>query len=222
MRDWRAFVTERLGSIRGDQAERQQIESELAQHLEEYYDDLRTQGVAEKLAFVQTCARVGDWKELRQEINSARQEGTMTDRVQQIWLPTLVTLVLAAVVLTILAVVDAHPVIFDLGQLRGVMLYVPWLLLLPVVGAIGAYLSRRAQGTGWRVYVSGLSPALAWGVVLVLVAPFAFLVNPAVAPGLKVTSILAMVVSWVVVPGIALGIGIALQGLQRSRTATSV
>ena len=75
MRDWRAFVTERLGSVRGDQAERQQIESELAQHLEEYYDDLRTQGVAEKLAFVQTCARVETGKNyVRRLIRRGRRE----------------------------------------------------------------------------------------------------------------------------------------------------
>jgi len=91
-----------------------------------------------------------------------------------------------------------------------------------VVGGVGAYLSRRSQSGGWQVYVSGLSPALAWAVVFVLVAPFGFLVNPAVAPSFKITSILAMIVSWVVLPGLALAIGVVAQGVMKVRRAARV
>jgi hypothetical protein len=64
-----------------------------------------------------------------------------------------------------------------------------------------------------------LSPALAWAVVFLVVSPFAFLVNPAVEPSLKVTSILAMVVSWVILPGLALGIGVAIVAGMKTQPA---
>jgi hypothetical protein len=112
----------------------------------------------------------------------------MADRVRQVWIPTLVTLVLCGVALAILGWANVQPITWHAGEARGIILNLPWLLFLPLAGGIGAYLSRRAQASGWCVYASGLSPALAWGIVFVLVAPFALFVNPAVAPSFKIRS----------------------------------
>ena len=217
MRDWHAFVQERLGSLHGVQREREQITSELAGHLEEYYEVLRSKGLAEEAALARTCAQAGDWEILRRGIVLAKEEGIMQERVWQIWIPSLVTLVSSTVVLSGLIGTGTRPIIWHPEEPRGVILYIPWLLLLPLIGAVGGYLSRRAQGSGWRVYVAGLFPALAMGLVLVLIFPFVFVINPQVAPQFKFTSLMAMVVSWVVLPGIALCIGVALQGLRKSQ-----
>jgi hypothetical protein len=95
-------VRERLASLSGLQAEREQIVSELAGHLEEHYASLLSNGVAEEEAVLQTCARIGNWQALNKGILSAKQEGTMTDRVRQIWVPSLVTLLTSYIVLAVL------------------------------------------------------------------------------------------------------------------------
>jgi hypothetical protein len=220
MRDWHAFVQERLGSLHGVQREREQITSELAGHLEEHYEALQAKGLGEEEAFAQTCARAGDWEEMRRGIASATQEGTVQDRIRQIWIPSLVTLVSSGAVLSLLIWTGARPIISHPGEPRGVILYVPWLLLLPLIGAVAGYLSRRAQATGWRAYVAGLFPALAMGLVMMLIFPFAFVINPQVAPQFKFISLMAMIVSWVIVPGIALCTGVVLQSLWKSGTPT--
>jgi hypothetical protein len=218
MRDWHALVRDHLVP-----ASEEHIVDELAAHLQEHYENLRAQGIAEENAFELTCARVGSWDQLRRGIVSARQQGgTMTDRVRQVWIPTLVTLVLAGVMLAVLIWAGAQPLIWHPGEVCGVILYVPWLLFLPLAGGIGAYLSRRSKAEGWPAYVSGLSPALAWAIVFVLVTPVAFFVNPAVAPSFKIASILAMVVSWVVLPGLALAVGIVAQRMIKGRPAASL
>lgn len=222
MRDWHTLVREHLAWASDEQIEREQIANELAEHLQEHYENLRAQGIAEEHAFEQTCDQVGSWQQLRRGIISAKQEGTMIDRVRQIWIPTLVTLLLSAAVLTILIWSGAQPLMWHPGEARGVIAYLPWLLFLPVAGGIGAYLSRRSEGSGWQVYVSGLSPALAWAVVFALITPFAFLVNPAVAPSFKITSILAMAASWVILPGIALAVGVVAVRMMKVRRAARV
>jgi hypothetical protein len=145
----------------------------------------------------------------------------MADRVRQVWIPTLVTLVLSGVALAILGWANVQPITWHAGEARGIILNLPWLLFLPLAGGIGAYLSR-AQASGWCVYASGLSPALAWGIVFVLVAPFALFVNPAVAPSFKITSILAKAISWVIQPAVALGIGVMAEGMRKVRPAAKV
>jgi hypothetical protein len=222
MRDWHRFVREYLEATSEKQIESEQITAELAGHLEDHYESLRAQGIIEELAFERTCARTGSWEQLRRGIMSAKQEETMIDRVRQIWIPTLVTLLLSAAVLTILIWSGTQPRIWHPGEARGIIVYLPWLLFLPLAGGIGAHLSRRSQGSGWPVYVSGLSPALAWAVVFVLVTPLAFFVNPTVAPSFKITSILAMLASWVALPGLALAIGVVAEGMMKGRRAARV
>ena len=215
MPDWRAYVRDHLGTVCGARAEDGEVIRELAGHLEECYEALRVKGIPEEGAVLQTCAEAGNWGELRRGIVSAKAEGMMHDRVKQIWLPSLITLLSSWVVLALLLWAGTRPVISHPGEPRSLILYVPWLLLLPLIGAAGGYLSRRAQGVGWRVYVAGLFPALAMGAVLLVTFPFAFVINPQVVPGFKIISLAAVTVSWVVLPGIALCAGVALQGLQK-------
>jgi hypothetical protein len=227
MRDWRRYVEGRLGALRLERTEADEVVGELAGHLEERYEALRAQGVGEEEAFSRTCAEAGNWAELRRGVISAK-EGRMSDRVRQIWIPSFVTLFVGWGVLGIVIwsktqpwkQYEAVPGSVDGGILAAfVTRYWPWLLSLPFIGAAGAYLSRRAKATGWRVYLSGVFPVLAVAVVFAVTFPFAFVVDKQVAPFFNVPSLLANVVNWIVVPGAALWLGVALQGKFARRTA---
>lgn len=236
MRDWRAYVDERLHAV--TIKHRAEVVAELAAHLEECYSALRAQGLPDEEACAWTCARAGDWDELRLGIIAAKETRTMSDRVKQIWIPSLLTLVVGWAVLGMAIWSGSPPLIWESwhearrGVARGdflgvasfahlyppmVIVYWPWLISLPVIGAVGAYLSRRAKATGWRVYVSGAFPLLAIAVVFAVTLPFASMVDPQVVPFFKSSSIVANLVSWLVLPGIALWIGIALQGMFGAR-----
>jgi hypothetical protein len=220
MTDWSAYIREHLHSAPGELAGSSEVVGELAGHLEECYAALLARGVSEEEAFSRTCAQTGNWEELCRGIVSAKEEGMMHDRVRQIWVPSLVTLLSAWGILALLIWSGTRPVVSHPGDPRGLILYVPWLFLLPFVGAAGGYLSRRAQGGGRRAYVAGLFPALAMGAVLMLVSPFAFVINSQVVPAFKIASLAAMTLSWVILPGVALSAGVALQGLHKTPDTT--
>ena len=217
MRDWHAYVKEHLGSLRLHRNEAEDIAEELAGHLEEHYAGLLKDGLPEEKAFAKACAQAGNWLELRRGIISAKREGTMRDRVSQIWVPGLVTLVSSWGMLAILIWADVRPVTWHAGEPRGVILYLPWLLVLPLIGAAGGYMSRRALGARWRVYLAGTFPVVAIGTIFLLLFPFAFIVDPQVVPFFKFASLLANIVSWVILPGTALCIGVVLQGPRKNR-----
>jgi hypothetical protein len=217
MRDWKEFVQERLGFLGLDGAEAEEVAGELAGHLEEQYEALLANGGEEQEAFVETGNLAGDWEKLRRGIVSAKQEELMKDRVRQIWLPSLITLFTSWTLLALLMWAGTRPVVWHGGEPRSAVFYVPWLLLLPLIGAFGGYLSRRSQGSGWRLYVSGAFPALAIAVIFAVTFPFAFVVDRQVAPDFKFASQLANTISWVIVPGIALCLGVALQNLRKAQ-----
>jgi hypothetical protein len=106
--------------------------------------------VDEQEAYRNTRAQAGNWEELRRGIVSARQEGT----VKQIWLPGLVTFLFSYIVLALLQWAGMRPLLHHWARSGSVLFYTSWLLTLLPIGAAGAFLSRLAQGSGWRVYVS--------------------------------------------------------------------
>ena len=68
---------------------------------------------------------------------------------------------------------------------------------------------------GWKVYVAGAFPVVAIAVVFLLILPWSFIADHQVVPALKLSGFAAGMVSWVLLPGIALCLGIALQGMRR-------
>jgi hypothetical protein len=214
MPDWRAYVREHLGSLRRSPAEEEEAVAELAAHLEDFHAALLASGTPEAEAFSRTCARAGNWKQLRSEIIAAKQEGTMRDRIRQIWLPGLVTFMSAYFVLILLQRLGARPLYSHPGEPVGVIFYLPWLFLLPLVGVMAGYLSRRAQGEGWRVYLASCVPVLALAALFLVLFPVSFIVDKQVPPQTKVATLVALMFGWVLLPGIALCAGVALQGLR--------
>jgi hypothetical protein len=221
MPDWLAYVNERLGRLPLSDDERWQLIDEFAGHLEEFHLALRAQGLSKEEALRLTAAQVADWNAFRRKVLVAKQEALMHNRVKQIWIPGLVTLFSAYVLLALMQFAGLRAMTSHPGEPRGIVLYLPWMLSLPLIGAIGAYLSRRAQTTGWRVYLAVSFPALALGAFFLLLFPLAFLIDPQVSLSIKATALAAAIVNWVILPGFALCLGVALQRLHKMREAHS-
>ena len=233
MPDWQELVRRELSGFVADPAEKDEVCAELAGHLQEFYESLRAQGLHEQVALRETCARIGDWDKLKRQIQMARQkENTMTPRTNQLWLPSLATLLLAMIMLPILERLGLNPHFFFLhgprGQEHAFPVYTAWLMLLPFVGALGAYLSSRAGGTRRAIIVSGIFPALAFFVVLLLVMPFMGFLEHGLAVNARSVfhslmdepfGRLGVMAGWVLVPGACLFIGVAGYLLVRQQLA---
>ena len=219
MPDWQELVRLRLSGLALDAAEKDEVHAELAEHLEESYEAFRKEGLAEREAAQRTLAKSGDWKDLQQGIDSARGgKDTMTNRVKQLWLPGLLTFTLSMVLLEVAQKFGPRPIILDLDKGTPVlMLYISWLLILPLAGGLGAYLSKRAGGSARMALVSSIFPVLPFGVVFMIAIPGGLVISRALAHHIVTAAFFTMTVGWVLVPGIALLAGGLVVQLLHSR-----
>lgn len=84
----------------------------------------------------------------------------MNSRTKTFWLPSLVSLTAAMTFLTISTFVGLQPRFVAHGSAT-LMVYVPWLLMLPLCGAAGAYLSHRTGGKRLACLAAGVFPVIA-------------------------------------------------------------
>jgi len=172
MHDWKRIVRGNLGSLLLSDREGKEIVAELAEHLEELYEDLRADGFPEPEAFEQCLSQLSEVRlAARDPERAKRREGAMNYRSKTLWLPGLVTLTLASVFLMVLqrfALLQPRIYWVDDGAL---VLHLPWLMLLPLCGAAGAYLSRRAGGRSLNCLVAGIFPAFVMLGVFCLILP---------------------------------------------------
>lgn len=220
MPDWQQLVRQRLSGLALDATEKDEVHAELAGHLQESYESLCLRGVPEQSALSETLAQIGDWDKLQRQIQMARQkENTMMPRTGRLWLPSLVTLLVAMMMLPVLERLGWNPNFFFLRGPHGqeYAVYTVWLMMLPFVGALGAYLSRRAGGTRSAIVVSGIFPALAFCAVLLLVLPFMEFLEHGLETNARAVfhswtsepfGRVAVVAGWVLVPGACLLIGV--------------
>jgi hypothetical protein len=160
---------------------------------------------------------VEDWLKLRQDIEAARREGAMSERVTKFWMPSLLTLLLSWGTLALLLWAGVRPWTAGATGARGLIVYAPWLMVLPLVGALGAYTARRAKAGGWHVYGAAAFPAVAAALVFLTVFPWAVLVHRNAGPDFRLASLVADTCSRVIFPGIMLCAGAALEGLAETR-----
>lgn len=97
------------------------------------------------------------------------------------------------------------------------LLYWPWLAGLPILGAIGAHLSRRAQGPIHARLIPGLFPALAMLITMSLILPWGLAIDG--FSFLRLVYFAIGLTNWVAIPGAALLVG-ALPFLRGSNRAT--
>src|SRR5215467_4903916 len=223
MPDWQELVRQRLPGLALDAKDRDNVHAELAAHLEESYETLREEGLADHEAIQRTLARSGDWKDLQRKIDSARTgKDTMTNRVTQLWLPGLLTFALSMGLLAIAQKFGPRPIVLELGKGTPIlMLYPSWLMILPLAGALGAYLSKRAGGSVPMVFVSSVFPVLPYAVVFMIAIPVGLVIEHAVAHNIATAAFLSLSLGWVLAPGITLlAGGLSTQFLLSRRSST--
>ena len=155
----------------------------------------------------------------------------MNDRTKQLWLPGITLMFVAALTLELfqLAALWTYRVyvaaphghdFFWLGRYKSATLFVyfAWLYVLPFLGAAGAWWSRRAGSGRAKQLASGLFPLVLLLAIfcrelalILAVGPHPFqldLLPPAHAFFAFLPSSYSLFLSWVVMPGAALLLGV--------------
>lgn len=205
MPDWNALVREQLAGLSLRPEERCEVIAELAGHLEESFEELRRQGLAEEAAVTRTLLQVKDWQDLRRKIQTARRkENIMSNRVRQVWLPGFATLFLSTILLALTEIYGPKPWIISWGHPPVLLIYIPWLFCLPFVGAVGAYLSYRAGGSGRAIFLSTIFSALPFLASIVVVLPVSLIFDHFIAHNIAPMALVLALLGWVLIPVAAL------------------
>lgn len=211
MPDWQQLVREQLSQLQLDAGEKEEVCVELAAHLEEDHQSSLRQGASELAAIHRALQHVNDWQDLRARIESSRKkEFPMTKRVSQVWLPGFSALFLATVLLALIQSVGPTPPVVSInwgwGTSHGLrigpvaVVYFSWLLFLPLIGALGGYLSFRAAGSFRAALLSVLFPVLPFVVAL----PLTVIFDDYVAHNITVPAFFVGLFLWVIFPAVAL------------------
>src|SRR5438874_9024772 len=206
MTDRRQLIATPFPTRRSSDLEKEEVHAELAEHLEETYKALRARGLPEQTVTQQTLAQVTDWQDLRRRIQTARaKENIMNDRVRQIWLPGFVALVLTTCLFALNEIFGPKPWVFmKVGQLPMVVLFIPVLLSLPLVGAVGAYLSYRAGGSRRAIFSSIVFPVLPFLASILVVLPVSLVFDRFIGHSPAPMALLMALPAWVLAPVVAL------------------
>ena len=226
MPDWYALVRERLAGISLEPQELGEVIAELAGHLEETFEQVRRQGFPEEAAVERALSEVENWQSLRRKIQVARsKESIMTNRVRQLWVPGFLTLLLSMVLLMVIQFIGPKPLVVSAHGWRMVapvtVIYVPWLLSLLPIGAMGAYLTGRAGASQRAIFLSSVFPVLPYFVLFLMAFPVSLILDDHVAHNVMLNALLIGLIAWVLVPGTALLAGGLLVELLRARRSAS-
>jgi len=239
MPDWEKVVREQLAGLNLGHEEEDEVIAELAGHLEETYEVLRRDGLPEREAVRRALSQVTNWSDLQREIYCARaKENTMNPRTSRVWLPSLVTLTASFIALVAFGHLGLPPgplgsrphyeewsshLITGIKTGRDTMNeYTVWLMVLPLVGALGAWLSRRAGGTLRDVVISGVFPAVAWLTIVLIVLSFAASLGPGVETLILPVGPVGLIAMLVLVPGASLLLGVLVYHAAAKRWTRSV
>jgi hypothetical protein len=223
MRDWRKVVQERLAGLALEPEEKREVLEELAEHLEESHQVLLREGISEEDAAHRALSEVPDWNDLRHKIYSARtKENSMTNRVKQFWLPTLITLLLSMGLLMLVQFFGPNPWVIGRKSAWSLIapvavVYLPWLFSLPLVGAIGAYVSSRAGGSRRVALSSIVFPVLPYFVFFLVALPVTAIFNDQLRHNVMFLALFVGLLAWVLAPGAALLAGGLLARFMRDR-----
>jgi hypothetical protein len=218
--DFPQYVRERLGAL-GIGAEREEeVVAELAGHFEDAYEGCLERSATPASAFACAFGEVSNWSRLCREIRRATEEDPMNERTKNLWLPGLVMLFLSSVLLMYITRFGPFPKMVWLDARQPLLLYVPWLVSLPVFGALGAYWSRRAGGHVRARIAVGVFPVLMLAGAFFMILPIAILFDRNIPFSMFVTSFGLMLLGWVLIPGAALLLG-ALPFLRNHANETS-
>ncbi|MFI5095884.1 MAG: hypothetical protein ACHQIK_20890, partial [Candidatus Acidiferrales bacterium] len=166
-------------------------------------------GVGEEEALRRTLSQAGSWQNLRRDIQAARsEENTMTNRVRQFWLPGLLTLSLSMVLLMVIQFIGPKPLVVGTHGWRLMaplaVIYVPWLLSLLPIGAMGAYLAGRSGASRRTMVLSIVFPVLPYLALFIIAFPVSLILDDHVAHNIMLSALFIGLIAWVLLPGLAL------------------
>ncbi len=130
----------------------------------------------------------------------------MNNRTKSLWLPALANLIIAPGLLMILQKVGLHPRVVWIGNMA-MVLYLPWLVALPVFGALGAFLAKRAHASPLYRMASGTAPALAMLGSFAVFLPLSLALGTAHLSGFPWVYFALTILNWVLLPALALLLG---------------
>jgi hypothetical protein len=205
MPDWQKLVREQLAGLNLGHQEEDDVVAELAGHLEEAFESCCREGISEQDATRRVLTQVADWNALRRKIYLARnKEDNMEPRVTRFWFPGLLGFALAMVLEAASYRFDSHPLVLSLDRGTPILrFHISWIFALLLVGAMAAYLSRRAGGTLPTALLSSIFPVLPFAAVFLVAIPGLVVGHP-IAYGIVAEKILYMALGWVLAPGAAL------------------
>src|SRR5260370_12691448 len=100
MPDWRELVRQRLSGLALDAEEKDEVQVELAAHLEESYEVFCKEGLPEREALHRTFEQVADWRDLQRRIFIAKKSRhPKQNPLPQLWIPRFLTLILSTALL---------------------------------------------------------------------------------------------------------------------------
>jgi hypothetical protein len=141
----------------------------------------------------------------------------MNRRVRALWLPAVAVTLLAEATLYLVMRSGDRPWTIPLDwhvfhSHHPLQFYVPWLLLLPFIGAAGASWSRREGGTRREAAAAAAFPAIAAFGLIVVSTPLDILVDVVIRRGHTLEHTFCgtawALVSFVLAPGLALAPGL--------------
>ena len=139
-------------------------------------------------------------------------------RVRQLWAPVLSTfLISVAVQFVALRVPQLPPWVFFTRNGVSIVLAPLWMLALPFIGALGAWLSLRAGGNTRDRLLTALGPAWLNGAIMTLGVPLSMIIERHFSPSIKLTAYIVYMIAGCLVPAVLLGLG-ALPWLGRKAT----
>jgi hypothetical protein len=211
MLNWQELVRQRLSGLNLDAAERDEVQVELAAHLEESYEAFCAEGLPQQDAMQRTLAQVADWQDLQRKILiTRRREEPMQKRLQQLWIPGFLILMLSMIFLTTVEKFGFQPRLVGSGP-NAVFLYAPWLAALPFFGALGAYLSARGGGMRGTVLIASVFPVFALTGAFLAMFPIGLVIERVTGRSVEFSIVASTLLrdgaGWILVPGVALLLG---------------
>lgn len=206
MPDWRKLVRKHTRTLTLSPCAKDQVIDEISDHSEEVYETARRQGHSKRASLRLALQEVGNWRVLTTGIRSTKSEVTSMNRTRALLMPTFVNLVLTSALLNIcdkLGIVD-----LTIKRSGPIPAFQPWLLTLPLCGALAALLARRADGPFTVRLVAALAPCVVWlGSLFVL--EIIFLCLPGFFSGVSLSALASAAIGWFALPALALFAGAA-------------
>jgi len=214
---WDDEISRKLTNSRLTRGDREEISRELGDHLEDLYAAARRDGLDGSAARDRALSELHEDARLGPHLRRAREENNMNDRTKRLWLPGCIILLASTLALALLQLAGFSPYFpraWDGNAStepllhNSLMIFLPWLCVLPFLGAAGAYWSRRAgSGPALRIAV-GIFPAFVFLSTFLVWVPTCAAIGALPAAKIFLPALAGLILSWVVIPGAALLLGV--------------